>query len=161
MDFGTGMAGALFGVYGIARGFGEPGDNGVHDIVGVHGTAVKSNRLWASGMHCDVYDLAPGGTSICLDMEFPQTNPGTTTIGLNMQPHITARDLIGIQLQNPWAFKTGPDMVNMNWIFGEVDGHTFGFRFDPATQALRFYRNIGQSDELQVGEIKMDFGQVK
>ena len=42
MDFSSGMAGANFGLYSLARGVGTQGTWGVHDIVGVHGTAVKN-----------------------------------------------------------------------------------------------------------------------
>ncbi len=161
MDFNSGMAGANFSIYGIARGRGNAGAWGVHDIVGVHGTAIKDGAFWAAGMHCDVYDTVSGGTSICLNVEFPLTQPETSTIGINLQPHPEARGLIGLQLQNPDSFKTGIDMPNMNWIFGDTDGSTFGMRYDKLTQSLKFYRNIGQRYELLVHEIKMDYGQVK
>jgi hypothetical protein len=161
MDFSSGSAGANFSMYGIARGNGNVGSWGVHDIVGVHGTAVKNGAFWAAGMHCDVYDTVPGGTSICLNIEFPQTQVGTDTIGINMQPHATARGLTGIQIQNPEAFKYGLMIPNSSWAFGQTDTAYFGMRYDPASQSLKFYRNIGQAHELMVHEIKMDFGQVK
>ena len=159
MDFSTGMAGANFSIYGIARGNGNQGAWGVHDIVGVHGTAVKNGRFWAAGMHCDVYDTVSGGTSICLNVEFPQTQPGTTTIGINMQPHIGATGLTGLQIQNPESFKYAVYMPNMSWVFGEVDSVPFGMRFNQKRQSLEFFRAIGWKDETRVGEIKMDFGQ--
>ena len=52
IDFNTGWAGANFSMYGIARGNGNGGSWGVHDIVGVHGTAIKNGTFWAAGMHC-------------------------------------------------------------------------------------------------------------
>lgn len=161
MDFTTGMAGANFGLYSIARGRGNQGSWGVHDIVGVHGTAVKDGVMWAAGGHFDVYDTVPGGTALGVNIEFPQTQRGTNSIGLNMQPHSSARGLVGIQIQNPESFKAAVDMPNMNWIFGDTDGATFGMRYDEIAQSLRFYRNIGQKHELMVHEIKMDFGKVK
>lgn len=162
IDFNTGMPGANFGVYSVARGNGDRGlRDGIYDVVGVHGTAVKNGRFWAAGMHCDVYDMVSGGTSICLNVEFPNTQAGTYTIGINMQPHTGAKNLVGMQIQNPESFKTAVDLPNMNWIFGDTDGATFGMRYDKNTQSLKFYRNIGQKYELLVHEIKMDFGQVK
>ena len=161
MDFNNGMAGANFSMYGIARGNGNQGSWGVHDIVGVHGTAVKNGTFWAAGMHCDVYDTVPGGTSICLNIEFPQTQVGTDTIGINMQPHVTARDLIGIQIQNPDSFKYSLYIPNTSIAFGQVDTVPFGMRFNTSKQSLEFFRSIGKSDETKVGEIKMDFGQAK
>ena len=107
MDFSSGMAGANFGLYSLARGVGTQGTWGVHDIVGVHGTAVKNGQFWAAGGHFDVYDTTPGGTSIGVNIEFPQTQRSTNTIGLNIQPHIGAKGLTGIQLQFPEAFKYG------------------------------------------------------
>ncbi len=161
MDFSTGMAGANFSIYGIARGNGNQGSWGVHDIVGVHGTAVKDGVLWAAGMHCDVYDSTPGGTSICLNMEFPQTQLDTNTIGLNLQPSATSRNIIGIQFQNPEAYKYSLYAPNMSLVFGEVDFVPFGMRFNPERQSLEFFRAIGWKDETKVGEIKMDFNQAK
>lgn len=161
MDFSSGMAGANFSIYGIARGNGNQGNWGVHDIVGVHGTAVKNGIFWAAGMHCDVYDTASGGTSICLNIEFPQTQTGTNTIGINMQPHEGARDLTGIQIQNPESFKYSLYAPNSSIVFGQVDDALFGMRFNRGSQSIEFFRNIGQPHELRVHEIKMDFGQVK
>jgi hypothetical protein len=159
MDFSTGMAGANFSMYGIARGNGNPGNWGVHDIVGVHGTAIKHGIFWAAGMHCDVYDTSPGGTSVCLNVEFPQTQRGTNTIGINMQPHILARDLVGMQIQNPEAFRYSLYIPNSSIAFGQVDTVPFGMRFNTSRQSLEFFRSIGKPDETKVGEIKMDFGQ--
>jgi hypothetical protein len=34
-------------------------------------------------------------------------------------------------------------------------------KFNPTTQALEFFRNIGNLDETKVGEIKMDFSQAR
>lgn len=162
IDFTTGNPGANFGVYSVARGNGNRGlRDGIYDVVGVHGTAVKSGNFWAAGMHCDVYDMSGGGTSICLNVEFPQTQPDTYTVGINMQPHVGAKNLVGVQIQNPESFKAAVDMPNMNWIFGDTDGATFGMRYDKHSQSLKFYRNIGQKHELLVYEIKMDFSQVK
>lgn len=154
-DFSTGMAGANFSIYGIARGKGNQGNWGVHDIVGVHGTAVKNGNIWAAGGHFDVYDTVSGGTALGVNIELPQTQIGTNTIGLNMQPHTGARGLVGIQIQNPESFKTLIDAPNRDWIFGDVDGSTFGFRFNKISQSLEFFRNIGQRSELLVHEIKM------
>lgn len=161
MDFSTGSAGANFGLYSIARGNGNQGSWGVHDIVGVHGTAVKNGKFWAAGMHCDVYDTVSGGTSICLNIEFPQTTLGTNTIGINMQPHSGARDLTGIQIQNPESFKYGLMIPNSSWVFGLVDDCPFGMRFNRDTQALEFFRSMGKPDETRVGVIKMDFDQAQ
>jgi hypothetical protein len=161
MDFSTGMAGANFSMYGIARGNGNPGNWGVHDIVGVHGTAVKNGAFWAAGIHCDVYDTVPGGTSVCLNVEFPQTQRGTNTIGINMQPHTGARDLVGMQIQSPEAFKYSLYIPNSSIAFGQVDTVPFGMRFNTSRQSLEFFRAIGKPDETKVGEIKMDFGQAK
>lgn len=155
MDFNTGWAGANFGLYSIARGSGPAGSWGVHDIVGVHGTAVKNGNIWAAGGHFDVYDTVSGGTALGVNIELPQTQIGTNTIGLNMQPHTGARGLVGIQIQNPESFKTLIDAPNRDWIFGDVDGSTFGFRFNKISQSLEFFRNIGQRSELLVHEIKM------
>ena len=161
MDFSSGMAGANFGLYSLARGVGTQGTWGVHDIVGVHGTAVKNGQFWAAGGHFDVYDTAPGGTSIGVNIEFPQTQRSTNTIGLNIQPHIGAKGLTGIQLQFPEAFKYGLMMPNTSIVFGQVDYTFFGMKFNPTTQALEFFRNIGNLDETKVGEIKMDFSQAR
>lgn len=161
MDFGSDQAGANFAVYGIARGTGTPSTWGVHDIVGGHFTAIKENSIWAAALHADVYDNYAGGTSIGLNIEFPQTTFGTNTLGINLQPHPGARDLVAVQMQNYESFKTALDMPNTNWIFGDTDGSTFGMRYDKDTQSLKFYRNIGQKHELLVHEIKMDYSQVK
>lgn len=160
-NFGSGMAGASFGMYGISIGNGDAGSWGVHDIVGVHGTAIKNGKHWAAGMHCDVYDSAPGGTAIGLNIEFPQTQVGTDTIGVNIQPDEKARGLVGIQIQNPQAFKHGIKVPNTAWVFGQVDTCLFGMRFNPVRQSLEFFRWLGEKDETKVGEIKMDFGQVR
>jgi hypothetical protein len=160
-NFGTGVAGASFGMYGISIGNGDAGSWGVHDIVGVHGTAIKNGKHWAAGMHCDVYDSVPGGTAVGLNIEFPQTQVGTDTIGINIQPHPEARDLVGIQVQNPQAFKHALKIPNAGWAFGQVDTVMFGMRFNPTRQSLEFFRALGEPDEAKVGEIKMDFGQVR
>lgn len=161
MDFSSGSAGASFGVYSIARGVGRPGSWGVHDIVGVHGTALKENSFWAAAMHADVYDSYPGGTSIGLNVEFPQTQVGTNTIGVNMQPHEGAKGIVGIQIQNTStgdAYRYGLKAPNMNWVFGETDGVLFGMRFNPNTQALELYRYIGDPvSETRVGILPMTF----
>ena len=161
MNFGTDRPGASFGLYGVARGTGNGGTTGVHDVVGVHGTAVKNGKFWAAGMHCDVYDSIPGGTAIGLNVEFPQTQVGTDTIGINIQPDVKARGLIGVQIQNPASFKHGLKIPNMNWTFGQVDTCLFGMRFNQERQSLEFFRSIGKPDETKVGEIKMDFGQAQ
>lgn len=159
MDFSTGMAGANFGLYSIARGTGNQGGWGVHDIVGVHGTAVKNGIMWSAGGHFDIYDTAPGGTAIGVNIELPQTQIGTNTIGINIQPHAGAKNLTAIQIQNPESFKYSLYAPNASIVFGQVDDALFGMRFNQITQALEFFRNVGQKDELRVGEIKMDFGQ--
>ncbi|CAH1387009.1 hypothetical protein [Candidatus Nitrotoga sp. M5] len=159
IDFNSGMAGANFSIYGIARGKNNAGWWGVHDIVGVHGTAIKNGIFWAAGMHCDVYDYVSGGTSICLNVEFPQTQIGTNTIGMNLQPHPESRGITGINFQHHKSFDTSMDAPNMNFIFGEVDFVPFGFRFNTERQSLVFYRAIGWPEETRVHEIKMDFGQ--
>jgi hypothetical protein len=161
MNFSSGMAGANFAVYGIATGVGNQGSWGVHDNVGVHGTAIKRGKHWAAGMHCDVYDLVAGGTAIGLNVELPQTQIGTDTIAINIQPDEKSRDLTGIQIQNPKSFKYGVVIPNMSWVFGKVDTCLFGMRFDESSQSLKFYRSIGKPDETLVHEIKMDFGQAK
>mgnify|MGYP003660201287 CR=1 FL=1 len=160
-NFGSGMAGASFGMYGISIGNGDAGSWGVHDIVGVHGTAIKNGKHWAAGMHCDVYDSVPGGTAVGLNIEFPQTQVGTDTIGINIQPDEKARGLVGIQIQNPQAFKHGIKVPNSAWTFGQVDTVMFGMRFNPVRQSLELFRHIGEPGEAKVGEIKMDFGQVR
>lgn len=159
MDFSTEMAGASFGVYGLAYGYGDAGTWGVHDIVGVHATAVKQGQFWAAALHADVYDTVGGGTSIGLNIEFPLTQPETNTIGVNIQPFPEARKVIGIQMQHPECFAHGLLIPNMNWSFGQVDECTFGMRFNVERQSLEFFRWIGHPDETKVGEIKMDFGQ--
>ena len=161
LDLSSGWAGANFGIYSIARCHGMIGTWGVHDCVGVHGTAIKDGNAWIAGGHFDIYDTFSGGTAIGVNIEFPQTQPRTNTIGINIQPYPGARGLVGLQLQNFESFKTGVDMPNMNWIFGDVNGATFGFRFNSTKQALEFFRNIGQRDEARVGVIKMDAEQVQ
>ena len=160
-NFGSGLAGASFGMYGISIGNGDAGSWGVHDIVGVHGTAIKNGKHWAAGMHCDVYDSVPGGTAIGLNIEFPQTQVGTDTIGVNIQPDEKARGLVGLQIQNPQAFKYGVKVPNSAWVFGQVDTVMFGMRFNPVRQSLELFRHIGEPGEAKVGEIEMDFGQVR
>lgn len=161
MDFSTGYPGANFGLYSLVRSNGIIGSWGVHDVVGVHATAVKNSNGWAAGLHCDVYDMFPGGTSICLNIEFPQTQVGTDTVGVNMQPTVGAKGLVGLQIQNPESFKYSIKAPNMSQVFGQTDDAYFGMRYDPVSQSLKFYRNIGQKYELLVHEIKMDFNQVK
>lgn len=161
MDFSTEMAGASFGVYGLSSGYGDAGSWGVHDVVGVHATAIKQGRFWAAALHADVYDTVGGGTAIGLNIEFPLAQPETNTIGVNIQPSLEARNVVGIQLQNPECYDHGILAPNTNWTFGDTDGATFGMRYDRDTQSLKFYRNIGQKHELLVHEIKMDFGQVR
>ena len=167
MNFKSGAPGASFGVYSIARGIGNPTPlgnalrPGVRDIVGGHFTALKEQSFWAAAIHADVYDSYPGGTSIGLNVEFPQTQVGTHTIGINMQPHTGAQGLIGLQIQNPEAFKYALYAPNANWVFGLVDDCPFGMRFNQTTQALELFRSIGKPDETKVGVIKMDFGQAQ
>ena len=69
--------------------------------------------------------------------------------------------MTGIQLQFPEAFKYGLMMPNTSIVFGQVDYTFFGMKFNPTTQALEFFRNIGNLDEIKVGEIKMDFSQAR
>ncbi len=161
MDFSNGAAGASFALYGVARGYGAmpryfPGM--IHDIVGVHGTAYKDFQGWAAGGHFDCYDSIPGGTCIGVSVEFPRSQVGTDTIGLNVQPSIDSRGVIGIQLQNPASYKYGIDAANTSIVIGRVDNTPFGMRFDPATQRLEFFRGIGNHDEIRVGYIDMSFG---
>lgn len=96
MDF-NGKGGLVVGVYGIAEGVGKTG-SGVNDIVGVHGTAHKSAQGWAAGVHADVYDYVDGGTAIGVNVEFPLTQPTTTTIGVNIQPNVNGK-VIGMNVQ--------------------------------------------------------------
>lgn len=161
MDFSTEMAGASFGVYGLAYGYGDAGTWGVHDIVGVHATAVKQGRFWAAALHADVYDTVGGGTAIGLNIEFPLTQPETNTIGVNIQPHVGAKDLIGLQVQLPECFKYSMVLPNMSQVFGQIDDCYFGMRFNVERQSLEFFRAIGRPEETKVGEIKMDFGQAR
>lgn len=155
--------GAAYGTYSIARTYGELPSKGIQLVVGVHATAVKQSRhAWVAALHADVYDTAPGGTSIGLNIEFPKTAYGTATYGINMQPmDPKAKDLIGMQIQCPEFFKYSMVVPNMSHVFGQVDTCLFGMRFNPQRQSLEFFRAIGQPDELKVGEIKMDFGQVR
>lgn len=158
MDFSaTTWAGASFALYGVARGTGKIGSWGVHDIVGVHGTAYKDFNGWAAGGHFDCYDTVPGGTCVGVNIELPKTQLGTDTVGLNIQPDKDARNLIGIQLQNPQTYKYGIIAANTNWVLGMVDGVPFGMRFNPKTQTLGFYRGIGQPDELRRGFVNLNF----
>lgn len=96
MDFNS-KGGLVVGVYGIAEGTGKTG-SGVNDIVGVHGTAHKNAQGWAAGVHADVYDYVGGGTAIGVNVEFPLTQPTTTTIGVNVQPNVNGK-VIGMNLQ--------------------------------------------------------------
>ena len=75
MDF-NGQGGLVVGVYGVAEGTGQTTAQGVNDVVGVHGTAHKSTNCWAAGVHADVYDYAPGGIGIGVNVEFPLTQEG-------------------------------------------------------------------------------------
>lgn len=165
MDFQTGAPGASFGVYSLVRGVGPPGNTGVHDIVGVHATAIKEHSFWAAALHADVYDSFPGGTAIGLNVEFPQTQVGTDTIGVNIQPYESTRGVIGVQLQDNAtgnAYLYGIKAPNMNWVFGMVDDVPFGMRFNPNTQALELFRYIGDPvNETRVGILPMDFSQAK
>ena len=157
MDFSTGMAGANFGLYSIARGTGNQGGWGVHDIVGVHGTAVKNGIMWSAGGHFDIYDTAPGGTAIGVNIELPQTQIGTNTIGINIQPHAGAKNLTAIQIQNPESFKYSLYAPNASIVFGQVDAVPFGMRFNKERQSLEFFRAIGLNDETLVHVIDMTF----
>ena len=140
MDFSTKNSGAVFALYGIANGLGDIGDTGVHDIVGVHGTAYKAFNGWAAGVHADVYDLKAGGTSIGVNIEFPKALRGTNTVGLNIQPFKGSVDVIGVQLQHPETYKYGIKAPNTKWIFGEKDGVFFGLVFNEENQSLDFIR---------------------
>lgn len=159
MDFSRGEPGASFAIYGMARGVGKIGSHGVHDIVGVHGTVYKDFNGWAAGMHTDCYDFVAGGTCIGLNIEFPKTQDATRTIGINIQPGESARGIIGIQLQNAQAYKYGADFANTNIVLGRVDDCAFGMRFNPQSQRLEFFRNIGESNEIRMGFVDMMFGQ--
>ncbi|MBP7991336.1 MAG: hypothetical protein KAY91_01595 [Rhodocyclaceae bacterium] len=86
MDF-NGHGGLVVGVYGVAEGTGQTTAQGVNDVVGVHGTAHKATNCWAAGVHADVYDYAPGGIGIGVNVEFPLTQEGSRYIGVNMQPN--------------------------------------------------------------------------
>ena len=97
MDF-NGQGGLVVGVYGVAEGTGQTTAQGVNDVVGVHGTAHKSTNCWAAGVHADVYDYAPGGIGIGVNVEFPLTQEGSRYIGVNMQPN-TAGVYEGVNLQ--------------------------------------------------------------
>jgi len=97
MDF-NGQGGLVVGVYGVAEGTGQTTAQGVNDVVGVHGTAHKSTNCWAAGVHADVYDYAPGGIGIGVNVEFPLTQEGSRYIGVNMQPN-TNGVYEGINLQ--------------------------------------------------------------
>lgn len=161
MEFGF-QPGASYGLYSIARGYGEVGSYGMQVLVGVHATCVKQNGTsWAAALHADVYDTEPGGTSIGLNIEFPRTTYGTATYGVNMQPHVGAKDLVGMQIQLPECFKYSLKLPNMSQVFGQVDDCYFGMRFNVERQSLEFFRAIGQPGETKVGEIKMDFGQAR
>lgn len=162
MDMESGMAGANFSIYSIATCSGRVGSWGVHDCVGVHGTAVKRGNSWIAGGHFDTYDepgFALGGTAIGVNIEFPQPRPTTNTIGLNMQSASGARGISAVQIQNlpnrdgSYPFKTIIDGVNGNYIIGEVGNTPFGFRFDPVTQKVNLYKNIGWADEVKIGEL--------
>lgn len=174
MDYSTGLAGANFAVYGVAIGEGYCGNWGVHDVVGVHGTAYKKGNQWAAGVHADVYDTGKGGTAIGVNVEFPQTVNENPTIGMNIQPHDKAKNITGIQFQNEgegarygvgidmWQTRTDKAAIRIggsqNIIFGSVDGCPFGMRFNQHNQCLEFYRSIGKPDEVRVGFINMQFG---
>ena len=97
MDF-NGQGGLVVGVYGVAEGTGQTTAQGVNDVVGVHGTAHKSTNCWATGVHADVYDYAPGGIGIGVNVEFPLTQEGSRYIGINIQPN-TAGVYEGVNLQ--------------------------------------------------------------
>jgi hypothetical protein len=159
MDFSASTwAGASYAIYGVARGTGPNiGSWGVHDIVGVHGTAYKDFNGWAAGGHFDCYDTAPGGTCVGVNIELPKTQAGTDTVGLNIQPHESARGLIGIQLQNPQTYKFGIVAANTPWVVGLVDYVPFGFVFDPKTQRLKFCRNVGLPEQVCRGYVDMNF----
>lgn len=158
MDFSASTwAGASFAVYGVARGTGRIGTWGVHDIVGIHGTAHKDFNGWAAGGHFDCYDTVPGGTCVGVNIELPKTQVGTDTVGLNIQPHESARGLIGIQLQNPKTYKYGIVAANTPWVVGLVDEVPFGFVFDPKTQRLKFCRNVGLPEQVCRGYVDMNF----
>jgi hypothetical protein len=156
-DTNPGMAGASYGLYGIARGKGSVGTWGVHDIVGVYGTAYKDFNGWAAGGHFDCYDSVPGGTCLGVNIELPKTQKGSETIGLNIQPNVDARGIVGIQLQNPQTYKYGVIAANTSYVFGMTNDVPFGFRFNSATQRLEFFRNIGQPNETRRGWIDMNF----
>jgi len=164
MDMSNGVAGANFSIYALSRCKGAVGSWGVHDCVAVHGTAIKNGNSWVAGGHFDVYDEirgVSGGTAIGVNIEFPQSRQTTNTIGLNMQSATETNGITAIQIQNPpnkngtHPFKTIIDGSNGNYIFGMTDETPFGFRFDPVSQKLNFYRAIGLPDETKVHVIDM------
>lgn len=97
MDF-AGRGGLVVGAYGVAEGTGQINPQSVNDVVGVHGTAHKATNCWAAGVHADVYDYVGGGCAIGVNVEFPLTQPDTTTIGVNVQPNAAGK-VVGINLQ--------------------------------------------------------------
>jgi hypothetical protein len=157
VDGSTGQAYASFAVYGVARSVGQIGTWGVHDITGGNFRAYLDNDGWAAGVHADCLARGAGGTCIGVNIEFPQVNPGNQAIGINIQPDFNSRNLVGLQFQNPRSYKYAIIAQNTNYVFGQVDAVPFGFRFNPMTQKLEFFRDIGQPGETRRGAIDMNF----
>jgi len=97
--------GEVVGGYFVAEGTGET-EHSVNDVVGVSATAYKSTNCWAAGLHADVYDTAPGGTAIGVNIEFPVTHPDSDTIGINIQPNSAAK-ITGLNLQGQYSAAIG------------------------------------------------------
>jgi hypothetical protein len=157
IDGSNGQAYASYAVNGVVRSVGDIGTWGVHDITGGNFRAILDNNGWAAAVHADCVIRAVGGTCVGLNIEFPQTTPGSLAVGINIQPEINARNLVGLQFQNPLTYKYGIIAQNMNYIFGQVDAVPFGFRFNSMTQKLEFFRDIGQPGEVRRGYINMNF----
>ena len=93
-----------------------------------------------------------------MNIEFPVTAAETNKIGVNIQAVAGTTGVTAIQVENPECFKNGMVLPNMNWIFGQVDGVSFGMRFDPVKQRLNLFRNIGGIPEVEMGYVNMSYG---
>lgn len=146
--------------YGFVGVLSAPSVNGfssatIQKMTGVQGTVFKNSASAnATGLRCSVYDFIPGGSSTCLSVDFPMSQAGTATTGIDMQPPSYAADLVGISFeQNPQAYKYTVDHAGAPVSMGTKNGVRYCLQFNDATADLEYIKNCGTNAEQIVGKV--------
>jgi hypothetical protein len=169
--FMNGLHGKAVGAYFSAEGFGNatttPGGYG-GEVIGVYARVEPQGNHWTTALHGECRNRATGpGLCMGLNIELRDhtiaetgRQSQQTFLGINVQPGDDQRGVIGMQFQNPQAYRHSMDFAGTFIKLGDVDGVGFCMKFGGKTgreQLVEFWRGCGDPGATRHGYVNMNW----